>query len=248
MRTLKIVSSSSFLYFYYSLTAILRQAQYGIQILFLPALALTIFLAVFAAMKMVHGNVQALFYPFLVYNLINFPLGMVMQASFNLFAVPSRSNVYLATPASLNVLLGRFLGDSWVALLGNFIGVLVAAIIVRPTIYPLSGGLALALLLLLLVPSVWLGMAMGMRLLFANQLSQFVFLSLFAILALPIHIPWLWVLVPFTASLYLFQQSQVLWQPFLLGLAGVAMWWIVAKLLLNLAFNHYRAGKGVDRR
>jgi len=248
MRTLKIVSSSSFLYFYYSLTAILRQAQYGIQILFLPALALTIFLAVFAAMKMVHGNVQALFYPFLVYNLINFPLGMVMQASFHLFANPARSNVYLATPSSLNALLGLFLGDSWVALLGNFIGVLVAAIIVRPTIYPLSGGLALALLLLLLVPSVWLGMAMGMRLLFANQLSQFVFLSLFAILALPIHIPWLWVLVPFTASLYLFQQSQVLWQPFLLGLAGVAMWWIVAKLLLNLAFNHYRAGKGVDRR
>ena len=248
MRTIKTISSSSFFYFYYSLFAIFRQAQYGIQILFLPALALTIFLAVFAAMKMVHGDVHSLFYPFLVYNLINFPLGAVMQGSFTLFSNPSRSNVYLATPASLNVLLGLFLGDSWTVLLGNFLGILVAAIVIRPAFFPLTGGLAMLLLLLLLVPSIWLGMAMGMRLLFAYQLSQFVFLGLFVIMALPTNKPWLWIAAPFTASLYLFNQSEIVWHPFALGLAGVIAWWIISKLFLALAYNHYRIGKGVDRR
>ncbi len=248
MRSLKTISFSGFLYFYYSVIAMVRQAQYGIQILFLPALGLSIFLAVFAATKMVHGNTQTLFFPFLVYNFINFPLGAVMQGSFHMFTNPSRSNVYLATPTSLNALLGIFLGDSWTMLIGNLMGVLVAAMIVRPVIFPLPAILSMALLLLFLVPSVWLGMAMGMRLLFAHQLSQFVFLGLFVIIALPTNLPWLWVIAPFTAVLYLFNQSQIVWQPFWLGLAGTIFWWILSKFFLSLAYKQYRLGLGVDRR
>ncbi len=248
MRSLTTVSLSGVLYFYYSLRAMLRQAQYGIQVLFLPALGLTIFLAVFAAMKMVHGEVQALFYPFLVYNLLNFPLGMVMQMSYGIFINPAQSNVFLATPSALNTLLARFLGESWVGLVGNFAGVIVAALIVRPIFYSLSGSLAILILLALLVPSVWLGLAAGLRLAFAHQLSQFVFLGLFAILAIPTDLPWLWVAVPFTASLYLFKQAHILWQPFLYGMAGVALWWGFSRWMLSIAYNHYRFGKGVDRR
>ncbi len=248
MRTAHTVFTSGVLYFYYSLRAMLRQAQYGVQVLFLPALGLTIFLAVFAAMKMVHGEVQALFYPFLIYNLLNFPLGLVMQLSYGIFINPSQSNVFLATPSALNTLLARFLGESWVALLGNLVGVIVAANMVRPTFYPLSSGLAMIILLALLIPSVWLGLAAGLRLVFAHQLSQFVFLGLFAILAIPTDLPWLWVAVPFTASLYLFQQTHILWQPFLYGMAGVALWWALSRWMLAIAYNHYRIGKGVDRR
>ncbi len=248
MRATQSVFASGILYFYYSVRAMLRQAQYGIQLLFLPALGLTIFLAVFAAMKMVHGEVQALFYPFLIYNLLNFPLGLVMQMSYGIFINPAQSNVFLATPSALNTLLARFLGESWVGLLGNLAGVVVAAIMVRPAFYPLSGGLAVIIVLALLIPCVWLGLAAGLRLAFAHQLSQFVFLGLFAILAIPTDLPWLWVAAPFTAALYLFEHSQILWQPFLYGMAGVALWWALSRWVLSVAYNHYRLGKGVDRR
>ena len=248
MQTVHTILTSGLLYFFYNLRAMLRQAQYGIQVLFLPALGLTIFLAVFAAMKMVHGEVQALFYPFLIYNLLNFPLGLVMQVSYRIFINPSQSNVFLATPGALNTLLARFLGESWVALLGNLVGVVVAALMIRPTLYPLSGGLAMMILVVLLIPTIWLGLAAGLRLAFAHELSQFVFLGLFAILAIPTDMPWLWVAVPFTASLYLFQQAQILWQPFLYGMAGVALWWALSRWMLSIAYNHYRLGKGVDRR
>ena len=248
MRTAHTVFTSGLLYFFYNLRAMLRQAQYGIQLLFLPALGLTIFLAVFAAMNMVHGDVQSLFYPFLIYNLLNFPLGLVMQLSYGIFIQPSQSNVFLTTPRALNTLLGRFLGESWTALLGNFAGVLVAAIIVRPVFYPLTGSLALIILLLLLIPSIWLGLAAGMRLAFAHHLSQFIFLGLFVILAIPIDQPWLWVAAPFTAALYLFEHRQILWQPFLYGMAGVALWWAFSRWMLSVAYHHYRIGKGVDRR
>ncbi len=248
MSTLKTTVISSSFYFYYSLLAIVRQAQYGIQILVMPLLALSVFMAVYAATRMMGGNVKDLFYPFLVYNLINFPLGAVTQISFGTFTNTSYSSVLLATPTSINTLLGRFLGDSWTSLIGNLFGILVAAIIVKPTFHGPTGVAGIFLLLLLIVPSIQLGMAIGMKFIFAHQLSQFILLGFFVILVLPTNVPWLWIALPFTASLHLFANASLSLAPFLYGFIGVILWWIVAKAILLRAYNHYRSGKGVDRR
>jgi hypothetical protein len=248
MSTLKTTVISSSLYFYYSLLAIARQAQYGIQILVMPLLALSVFMAVYASTRMMGGDVKNLFYPFLVYNLINFPLGAVTQISFGTFTNTSYSSVLLATPTSINTLLGRFLGDSWTSLIGNLFGVLIAGVIVKPAFHGPTGAAASLLLLLLIVPSIQLGMAIGMKFIFAHQLSQFILLGFFAILVLPTDVPWLWIALPFTASLHLFAGASPVFLPFLYGLIGVILWWIIAKITLLRAYNHYRSGQGVDRR
>jgi len=244
---MKTVLASILLYFYYDLKALQRQAQYGVQFMLFPVLGTTIFLAGYGAVRMTGGNTSDLFYLFPVYVLVNFPVGTVMQSAHRIFREPTLSGPLLATPAGLNTLFSQFVGNAWMALLGDLIALAFVGILTKPAFHGLSSVAGLLLLFLFAVPGIWLGMAIGMKLVFANELSQFVLVGFFLVFAMPTDRPWIWLTLPFSAAIQL-MRGFAMPDAFFCGAVGTLLWWVGGKLLLRYAFDQYRAGKGVDRR
>ncbi len=243
---MKSILKLSLLYSYYTLSAILRQARYGVQFFILPALGLTSFLAVYAVVRIFNGNPESIFYPFLVFNMIAYPLGGAMQLTYFTLQDSSEASAFLASPMGINALFGEFLGDSWATMFGNLLAIIVALFITRPEFHGLSSIAGLTLLFIFVIPSVRLGIAIGMKFIFANQLSQLIMSAFVLFLILPTGSPWIWVVFPFSASLDMLSGNGM---PFaiLYGSIGVAFWWIATKYIFQWAYDQYRLGKGVDR-
>lgn len=243
---MKSILKLSFLFSYYTLLAIFRQARYGIQFFILPALGLTSFLAVYAAVRIFDGNPENIFYPFLVFNMINYPAGGAMQLTYFVLLDSSEASAFLASPMGVNALFGEFLGDSWATMFGNFLAIIVALFITKPEFHGLSTIVGLILLFILVIPSVKLGIAVGMKFVFSNQLSQLIMSSFFLFLILPTSNPWVWVTLPFSAALDLLS-GKGMPSAILYGFIGTVLWWLAAKYIFQWAYNQYRLGKGVDR-
>ena len=242
----KSILKLSFLFFFYTFTAIVRQARYGIQFFILPALGLTTFMAVYAVVRMFDGNAEAIFYPFLVFNVISYPLGGAMQLAYFTLLDSSEASAFLASPIGVNALFAELLGDSWATMMGNFIAIVAAAGITHPQFHGLNTIYGLLLLFMLLVPGVKLGVAIGMKFVFANQLSQFIMAAFFLFLILPSGNPLAWVGLPFSAALDLLSGKAAL-PAMLYGSVGTILWWAMAEFVFRWSYNQYRLGKGVDR-
>lgn len=161
----------------------LRQARYGIQFLFLPFLTISLFFSTYAAVRALGGQTKGLFYPFLTFLISATTAGIPMQSGNQILREPSSASL-LVTKRGLSALITYFSGMQVAYLTTSVATIVVAYLSVRPSVNPVGFLLALLLLCGWCLALLAAGLAMGMRLIFAFQVSQFIFLGFYLFLVI----------------------------------------------------------------
>ncbi|MGQ9604494.1 MAG: hypothetical protein ACUVUU_09875 [bacterium] len=226
----------------------LRRSRYDAQILVFPSLAFSIFLTAYLAVKALGGHTGGIFYPFVTFLISAWALGVSMQSSTNLLSDPGAGHL-LVTPRGLMGLLIFFSGGQVAYQLPNVATVVLAYTVTHPPIYLPNFVLGLVLLSWWSADLAMIGLATGMRFLFAHYLSQVFFLGfyLFLLLVPLVGNPLYSLIFPPIGIISIFQQVGSFFPVFSCTVLGIVIYTWLGDLYLRWAFREYQIGRGVNR-
>ncbi|MCX7994929.1 MAG: hypothetical protein N3A65_04040 [candidate division WOR-3 bacterium] len=237
-----------FLVAYLQIKGILRAARYGIQILLLPMLMISIFLTAYLAVRTLGGKVSALFFPFVVFILSATAINIPMQVGNQLLSDSSSANL-LITSRGICGLLAYFIGSQAPYLLTTLISIIISYFFVLPKIYFLNSIIGSFILMIWCIAMILIGLAMGMRFVFAFHLAQIIFLGFYPfllMLSLTGKLEYAFVLPP-VGVITIFQNEGSLLPFSLVTSAGTTLYILAGIIFLKWAYQEYRIGKGVNR-
>lgn len=227
---------------------VMRQARYGLQLFVLPLMMLSIFLTAYLAVRMLSSSISELFYPFVVFILSATALNIPMQAGNQILSDQAGANL-LVTPRGLKGLIIYFIGMQIPYLTTTLISIILAFILAHPRVYFLNSILGLSLLILWCLTLILIGLALGMRYLFAFHLAQFVFLSFYVfllMLSITDRIEFAFLLPP-VGIISIFERKSDLLRFFGVSISGIISYLAGGLVFVKWAYNEYRLGRGVNR-
>ncbi|MGQ9465976.1 MAG: hypothetical protein ACUVQ4_09830 [bacterium] len=230
------------------LKGMMRQARYGLQFLLLPMMLVSIFLTAYLAVRALGGQVQGLFYPFIVFIFSATAINIPMQAGNQLLSDQSAANLFI-TPHGLKALIIYFAGIQNIYLLTTLISIIIAYFLARPQIYFLNSILGLLLLVLWCFSLIVIGLGLGMRYLFAFHVAQLIFLGFYLfliLLSITQKIGFAFIFPPAGIIALFLNEGNTLWY-FLVTLSGTLVYNLIGMIFIKWAYYEYRIGKGVNR-
>ncbi len=233
---------------YLHLKGMWRASRYGLQFLLLPMLMISIFLTAYLAVRAMGGQIQELFYPFVVFILSASAINIPMQAGNQLLSDSSSAHFWV-TSRGLGGLLTYFLGIQVVYLANTIISIIIAFFLSHPKLYFINSICGLILLALWCISLVIIGLAIGMRYLFAFHLAQLIFLGFYPFLMMlsltdkPVYA----FVLPPAGIIAILKSQNNLPGFFLTTLGGILVYILAGIAFLKWAYREYRIGKGVNR-
>ncbi|MEO0127406.1 MAG: hypothetical protein ABIL44_06630 [candidate division WOR-3 bacterium] len=237
-----------FLTAYLQFKGMMRASRYGLQFLLLPVLMISIFLTAYLAARVLGGRVSGLFYPFVVFILSASATNIPMQAGSQFLSNPSYANL-LITPRGIRGLIAYFMGIQAPYLLTTFISIVVAYFLTLPRFYFLNSIIGIFLLIMWCSAMVLIGLAVGMKFIFAFHLAQLIFLGFYPfLLMLPLagKLEYAFILPP-VGIITIFQNGCKLFLFSIATAVGTLLYNLIGTLFIKWAYKEYRVGRGVNR-